>query len=149
MSIRDLVTILETLADHAGAVRDVDRLVELCRAALGRAICENHRNLDGTLATVTLSPRVEAMLADAISGSGGDAALPPDHGRALLERMNALVEKAVAGGRQPVILTSTRIRSAVRRLVEPVLPHIAVLSFAEIATGTPVTTVGTVRWNDE
>ena len=150
VSIRDLVTILETLADHAGSVRDVERLVELCRAGLGRAICESHRNLDGTLATVTLSPRVEALLADTLSGSrGAEAALPPDQGRALVERMNQLVEKAVAAGRQPVILTSSRIRAAVRRMVEPVLPHVAVLSFAEVATGTPVTTVGTVRWNDE
>jgi len=149
VSIRDLVTILETLADHAGSVRDIDRLVDLCRAALGRAICESQKNTDGSLATVTLSPRVEALLADALTGSGGDAAIPPDQGRQLLERLNGLVEKAVAAGRQPVILTSSRIRSAVRRLVEPVLPHVAVLSFAEIATGTPVTTVGTVRWNDE
>ncbi len=149
VSVRDLVTILETLADHAGSVRDVDRLVELCRAGLGRAICESHRNTDGTLATVTLSPRTEAALADALGGHGGDVALPPEQGRALVERIHQLVEKAVAAGRQPVILTSSRIRGAVRRMVEPVLPHVAVLSFAEVATGTPVTTVGTVRWNDE
>ncbi|MFN8179541.1 MAG: flagellar biosynthesis protein FlhA [bacterium] len=149
VSIRDLVTILETLADHAGSVRDVDRLVELSRAALGRAICEANRNTDGSLATVTLSPRVEALLADSLTGANGEAALTPDHGRQLVERLNVLVEKAVAAGRQPVILTSGRIRTAVRRLVEPVLPHVAVLSFAEIATGTPVTTVGTVRWSDE
>jgi flagellar biosynthesis protein FlhA len=149
VSIRDLVTILETLADHAGAVRDVDRLVELCRAALGRAICETQRNQDGTLAAVTFSPRVEALLSDVLTGGGAEAALPPDQGRVLVERVNALVEKAVAAGRQPVILTSSRIRAAVRRLVEPVLPHVAVLAFAEVATGTPLTTVGTVRWNDE
>jgi flagellar biosynthesis protein FlhA len=149
VSIRDLVTILETLADHSGSTRDLPSLVEQCRAALGRAICDAHRNPDGTLATVTLSPRLEALLGEAVSGGAGDVALPPDDKRRLLERVNALIERAVASGRQPVILTSTRVRGALRRLIQPILPHVAVLSFSEVAAGTPVTTVGTVEWSDE
>ena len=70
-------------------------------------------------------------------------------GRELLNELNTHVEKAVAAGKQPVILTSGRVRNALHRMIEPVLPHVAVLSFAEIATGTPVTSVGTVRLNDE
>lgn len=66
-----------------------------------------------------------------------------------MEGLNQLVEKAVTAGKQPVVLTSGRIRSAVRRLIEPLLPHVAVLSFAEIAAGTPVTSVGTVKWTHE
>ena len=65
VSIRDLVTILETLADHAGAVRDVNRLVDLCRVALGRAICDAHKNPDGAIVAVTLSPRSRTLLGDA------------------------------------------------------------------------------------
>ena len=149
VSIRDLVTILETLADHAGHTRDVGTLVDLCRASLGRAICDAHRNPDGTLATVTLSPRLEAILGDSLSGQGGEVALAPDASRQLLQRVNDLVERAVATGRQPVILTSGRVRGALRRMIEPILPHVAVLSFAEVTSGTPVTSVGTVEWNDE
>ena len=149
VSIRDLVTILETLADHAGHTRDVSALVDLCRAALGRAICDANRNPDGTLATVTLSPRLEAILGDSLTKQGGEVALTPDTTRHLLERVNDLVERAVAGGRQPVILTSVRVRGALRRMIEPILPHVAVLSFAEITAGTPVTSVGTVEWSDE
>jgi flagellar biosynthesis protein FlhA len=123
--------------------------VELSRAALGRAICDVHKNPDGSLAAVTFSPRVESMLGEALTGAGGDIALAPDKGRVLLERINQIVEKAVAAGMQQVILTSGRVRSSIRRLIEPVLPHVAVISFPEIAAGTPVTSVGTVKWNDE
>lgn len=149
VSIRDLVTILETLADHAQGTRDVQTLVELCRAALGRAICDVHRAPDGTLPTVTFSPHLEALLGDSVQNAGGPVSLRPDDSRQLLERVNQLVESAVATGRQPVILTSARIRGGVRRLIEPILPHVAVLSFAEVASGTPVTTVGTVEWTNE
>ncbi len=69
--------------------------------------------------------------------------------RRFLERVNSLVERCVTGGRQPVILTSARVRGAVRRLIEPILPHVAVISFAEVTSGTPVTTIGTVEWSDE
>jgi flagellar biosynthesis protein FlhA len=148
VSIRDLVTILETLADHAGSTRDAGHLVELCRAALGRAICDAHKNPDGSVAAVTLSPKVENLLGDALA-SRASVALPPDANRALLDKLNAVVEKAVASGKQPVVLTSARVRSALRRLIEPILPHVAVLSFAEIAAGTPVTSVGTVKLDDE
>jgi flagellar biosynthesis protein FlhA len=149
VSIRDLTTILETLADHAGSQRDLGALVERSRAALGRAICDAHRNPDGTVAAVTLSPRVENLLGDALGGEGGQPTLSPDMSRSLLERVNSMVEKAVATGTQPVVVTSTRIRSAFRRLLEPVLPHIAVLSFSEIAAGTPLTAIGTVKLDDE
>ena len=67
----------------------------------------------------------------------------------LVNNLLLQVEKAVAAGKQPVILTSGRVRSALHRMIEPMLPHVAVLSFSEIATGTPVTSVGTVRLNDE
>ena len=60
-----------------------------------------------------------------------------------------MVEKAVTAGTQPVVVTSSRIRSAFRRLLEPVLPHVAVLSFSEIAAGTPLTSVGTVKLDNE
>jgi len=149
VSIRDLVTILETLADHAGSTRDVGTLVELCRQALGRAICDAHRAADGSVPAVTLSPRVENLLGDSLDGSAGRVALAPDLSRRLLERVHSLVEKAVAGGVQPVVLTSGRVRAAVRRLIEPALPHVSVLSFAEVGHGTSVTSVGTVKLDDE
>jgi flagellar biosynthesis protein FlhA len=149
VSIRDLVTILETLADHAGSTRDVGILVERCRQALGRAICDAHRGADGSVPAVTLSPKVENALGDSLDGEGGRLALQPDLARRLLERFHALVEKAVASGVQPVVLTSGRIRGAVRRFIEPALPHVAVLSFAEIGRGTAVTSVGTVKLDDE
>jgi flagellar biosynthesis protein FlhA len=92
---------------------------------------------------------VENSLGDSLDGEGGKLALPPDLARRLLERFHAIVEKAVASGVQPVVLTSGRIRGAVRRFIEPALPHVAVLSFAEIGRGTAVTSVGTVKLDDE
>jgi flagellar biosynthesis protein FlhA len=149
VSIRDLVTILEALADHAGSTRDVRTLVELSRQALGRAICDAHRGADGSVAAVTLSPRMENRLGDSLDGGNGRLALPPDQSRKVLQKLHALVEKAVASGTQPVVVTSDRIRGAVRRLIEPALPHVAVLSFAEVGHGTAITSVGTVKLDDE
>jgi flagellar biosynthesis protein FlhA len=149
VSIRDLVTILETLADHAGAVRDVHRLVDLCRIALGRAICDAHKNPDGTIVAVTLSPKVENVLGDAIQTQTGEVALEPATSQRLVDRLAALVQKAVSTGSQPVVITSGRVRAALRRLIEPVLPHVAVLSFAEIVSGTPVTSIGQVKLDHE
>jgi flagellar biosynthesis protein FlhA len=149
VSIRDLVTILETLADNAGSTRDVATLVELCRAALGRSICESHRNPDGLVAAVTLSPAVENLLHDSLAESGSTLALSPEVTRKLLQKVNTLVETSVSAGKQPVVLASSRIRSVLRKLLEPVLPHVAVLSFAEVASGTGVTSVGTVKLDDE
>jgi flagellar biosynthesis protein FlhA len=143
------VTILETLADHAGSTRDVAGLVELCRAALGRAICDAHRNPDGTVTAVTLSPRLENLLGSSLSGASGTVQLTPEINRSLVEKIGALVEKAVANGKQPIVLTSSRLRSAIRRLLEPVMPHVAVLSFAEVTAGTAVTSIGTVNVDDE
>ncbi len=149
VSIRDLVTILETLADHARTDREVDHLVELCRAALGRAICDSHRNPDGTLAAVTLSASVESLLGDSIDSPAGPPALSPEVSRSLVGAIHSLIERAVAGGSRPVILTSGRLRNALRRLIEPLLPHVAVLSLSEIAAGTQVTSLGMVRLDDE
>jgi flagellar biosynthesis protein FlhA len=149
VSIRDLVTILEALADHAGATRDVRTLVEISRQALGRAICDAHRGADGSVAAVTLSPRMENRLGDSLDSASGRLALPPDQSRNVLQKLHALVEQAVASGTQPVVVTSDRIRCAVRRLIEPALPHVAVLSFAEVGQGTAITSVGTVKLDDE
>jgi flagellar biosynthesis protein FlhA len=140
---------LETLADHAGSVRDMNRLVDLCRIALGRAICDAHKNPDGTIVAVTLSPKVENALGDAMNLQTGEVALEPGTSQRLLDRLAALVQKAVATGSQPVVLTSGRVRAGLRRLIEPVLPHVAVLSFAEIVTGTPVTSIGQVKLDHE
>lgn len=149
VSIRDLVTIMETLADHAGVVRDVNRLVDLCRVALGRAICDAHRNPDGALVAVTLSPKVENLLGDAVQTPTGELALEPSVHRVLLDRLSQLVQKAVNSGKQPVVLTSSRVRAGLRRWIEPAMPHVAVLSFAEIASGTPVTSIGQVKLDHE
>jgi len=96
---------------------------------------------------VTLSPRVENLIGDSLDR--GRLSLAPDTGRSLLERITGQVESAVASGLQPVVLTSARVRGALRGLLEPSLPHVAVLSFAEVAAGTPVTSVGTVKLDDE
>jgi flagellar biosynthesis protein FlhA len=140
ITIRDLVTILETLADHARQTRDPDALTEYVRQALARAISAQYRGMDGLVHVITLSPRVEQALTEALkqTEAGTMIAMEPARAQRLLERVAAEMEKVAGMGHPPVLLCSARLRLAVRRLTERVLPNLVVLSFSEIAPGVDV-----------
>ena len=146
ITIRDLVTILETLADHARQTRDPDALTEYVRHALARAISAQYRAMDGYVHVITLSPRVEQQLTEALkqTDQGTMIAMEPSRVQRLLERLAAEMEKVAGMGHPPVLLCSARLRLAVRRVTERVLPNLVVLSFSEIAPGVDVQAEGMV-----
>jgi flagellar biosynthesis protein FlhA len=146
ITIRDLVTILETLADHARQMRDPDALTEYVRQALARAISAQYKGLDGVIHVITLSPRVEQLLTEALKQTehGTMIAMEPNRAQHLLQRLAAEMEKLATMGHPPVLLCSARLRLAVRRLTERVLANLVVLSFSEIASGVDVQAEGMV-----
>lgn len=150
VSIRDLETILETLAVHAGNVKETDALTEHVREGLGRRITEQYRGGDGRLRAVGLAREVDARLAAA--GVRQDtrpaAALGADTSRGLLRAVAMAVAPLVDAGYPPVVMVSPGARPVLKDLTRADLPRLVVLSLREVPRDTPVEFVGTVVEDD-
>jgi flagellar biosynthesis protein FlhA len=149
VSIRDLVSITETLATQGRVSRDVDLLTEYARAALARQISRQHADEAGVLHVITVGPRTEDEIASSIQQGdhGNQVAMAPWAMQRLLGVISTEVERVAGSGRDPLILCSSRIRLAVRRMLERRLPNVVVLSFAEVTPQTTVEAVGNIEVN--
>jgi flagellar biosynthesis protein FlhA len=149
VSIRDLVTICETLATQGRVTRDIDLLTEYARAALARQISRQYADDSGTLHVITVGPRTEDEIAQAIQQGdhGSQVALAPWQVQRLIGVVSTEVERVAGAGRDPIVLCSSRIRLAFRRLLERRLPNVVVLSFAEVTPQTAVESVGNIEVN--
>lgn len=147
VSIRDMVTILESLGYHCRVNKDPDYLTEQVRMALSRSICKQHQNPDtGELPVLTLDPTVEEQMAQGLTQDGQTLALGPVFTQKLFAALNQEVERVIgAHGVQPVLLCNARLRLPFRRMIERMLPQIAVLSYNEIGPSVKATAVGSVR----
>jgi flagellar biosynthesis protein FlhA len=146
VSIRDLVTILETIGGLALTIKNPDLLSEATRQALARSITNQYRTGDGALHVFTLSPRAEKLLSNAMGdpNQGITLHLDPSLAQVLLEATGEAMEEIAAKGYLPVALCSTSVRLAFRRLTERALPNLVVLSYSEIAPGVDVHAEGMV-----
>ncbi len=149
VSIRDLVTVCETLATQGRITRDIDILTEYARASLARQISRQYADDTDTVHVITVGPRTEEEIAASIQQSdrGSTIAMAPWQMQRLLGVVSTEVERAASSGRDPIILCSSRIRLALRRLLERRLPNVTVLSFAEITPQTSVEAVGNIEVN--
>ncbi len=148
ISIRDLVTILETLADYATVTRDTDMLSEYVRQALRRSITNKYFS-EGNNTVITLNPQLEQEIMKNIQQSeqGSYLALSPEVNQKIFNSLNKEVEKLTSMGMQPIILTSSIVRIYFKRLVEPMLPDLVVLSYNEIEQNAEIQSVGMVSIN--
>lgn len=144
--IRDLVTILEGMADGARLNKDSDYLTDHVRQSLARSICQRYSDEQGKLTVITLHPRLEQNIQEAIQQTqfGSYPVLEPQMVRKLLDKLNAVVEDVGMRGANPVLLCSPRVRLPFRRLIERYLPNLAVLSLNEIPANLEVEAIGTV-----
>jgi flagellar biosynthesis protein FlhA len=149
-SIRDLLTILETLADHAPRTKDPDVLTEYARQALGRAITKRLLAPDGTLVVVALAASLERQLLDALhrSEDGTTLALDPGIAQRLVARLGEWVERLARQHVSPVLLCSTPLRPHLRRLVERPIPALAVVAPGEVSTTLRVRSMGVVTLDE-
>ncbi|NLM27464.1 MAG: flagellar biosynthesis protein FlhA [Clostridiaceae bacterium] len=145
VSIRDMVTILETLADYAPVTRDTDMLTEYVRQALGRAISRafiTPENSD----VITIDPQLEQMIMDSVQKTevGAYLTIEPSVTNQIINNLVKHVEKIVQLGKQPVVLASPVVRLYFKRLTEQSIPGLVVLSYNELDPSIEVNSVGMV-----
>ncbi|MDX9975928.1 MAG: flagellar biosynthesis protein FlhA, partial [FCB group bacterium] len=134
VSIRNLETILEILADFGPRTKDPDILTEYTRHALARQICADYVDEENRLHVVTLSPDLEKEILEAARQAEGGEYIPVEPARAEAIARGAVqaVQPMVLSGQEPVVLTSAQVRRYFRRIVERHMPRVTVLSFNEI-----------------
>jgi len=142
--VRDLTTILEAMGDAATISKDPDVVVETVRTSLGRSISRAYQNDNGDLRVISLTPSLEDALAASLSRTDRGAVLALDPARA--QRLASRLGEVLASGdlAQPVLLCSPTLRPHLWRLFSRALPHVAVLSHAEVPPGVRVTAVATL-----
>jgi flagellar biosynthesis protein FlhA len=148
VSIRDLRTILETLADWAPSMTDADLLTEQVRQAMARSISGNYADDSQTLSLLTLDHELEETFQDSVhrTQDGSYLALDPHKAQAFLEGLSETIQ-SLGGGTTPVLLCSPTIRLHVKRLTERYISNLVVLSHNEIAPHLKVRSVGAVSIN--
>jgi len=148
--IRDLITILETLADWASAVKDTELLTEYVRQALSRTITKMYQSRDGNIPVLTLHQNVERALGGALqqSDQGGFLNIDPTLAEKIIGSVAKNLEKYAAIRQQPVVVCSSRIRSHFKRLLDRFIPNVAVLSYNEILGHVKIHSIGTVGLAD-
>jgi flagellar biosynthesis protein FlhA len=146
ISIRDLVTIFETLADYGKFTKDPEVLTEYVRQSLSRQITQQYATASEPLKVITVSPAVEKKIADAVqqSDQGSYLAMDPASSQAIYQRLSEQVNRLVQSGQQPIILTSPTIRMYLRQLLERSLQDIPVISYSELEPSIEVQSVGVV-----
>ncbi|MDY0164026.1 flagellar biosynthesis protein FlhA [Desulfobotulus sp.] len=146
VSIRDLLTIVETLADYGSMSKDPDLLTEYVRQKLSRSILAGHMGPGGNLPVLTLDRKVEESLTKSIQNTehGAYLAVDPRMAEQLMDAIRAEMDKALNQNIQPVLLCNPSLRRHLRRLLEQALPSLAVTSHAEIVQNVNIQAVGKV-----
>ncbi|MDO1558184.1 flagellar biosynthesis protein FlhA [Brevundimonas sp. 2R-24] len=146
VSIRDLPTILEGLAEAAPHTTSVVQLVEHARARLAKQLCWQHRAPDGALPIVTLSPEWEQAFADALVGQGEDKqlAMPPSRLQEFIRSVRDTFERVAQSGEAAVLLTGPATRPYVRSIIERFRGQTVVMSQNEIHARAHLRTVGSI-----
>ncbi len=144
--IKDMVTILESLADNSRNSKDIELLTEYVRISLGRTICNPLVDENNSITVATLTPDLEDLISNNIQKSvqGSFPAIDPDTTGMLLNSIKEVLNTVYFNDNQPVILVSPRIRPPFRKLIEMVFPHITVLSLNEIPNDIEIKTEGVV-----
>ena len=146
ISIRDLLTIFETMADYAPTTRDTDILTEYARQSLKRAISARYFPANETTSVVTLDPQVEQEIMGSVKQTeqGAYLTLAPDRTKAIMASVQAEVEKLESLGKNPIIITSPIVRMYFKRLTEDYFKDLIVVSYNEVETNVELQSVGMV-----
>ncbi len=135
LPIKDILTIIETMADYAPVTKDTDILTEHVRSALSRTITKQYANPDGSISVMICDPKVEDAIAKAFhpSEEDGAMALEPASAQMLFNKISEGMKEMASLGCQPILMTSPEIRRFIRKMTERTLPELIVISSNEIS----------------
>lgn len=147
VSIRNLPIIFETLADYAKMSSDTDLLAEYVRQSLARQITSQYVQGDASLKVVTMSGKVEKLIADAIQQTehGNYLSMDPNDSQGILEAVASQMEQLSLMEESPIILCSPAVRMYVRQLTERYFPQVPIISYNELEANVEVQSLGVVN----
>lgn len=145
ISIRDMVTIMETLADYATVTKDSDMLTEYVRQSMKRSITKQFIQ-DSYVKVITLDEGLEQIIMDSVQHTeyGSYLSIDPNQAQRIINNLLKEVQKLTNMGEQPIILASPVVRLYFKRLTEQVSPGLIVLSYNELDSSVEVQSVGMV-----
>lgn len=146
ISIRDLVTIFETLADHAAVTRDPDILTEYARQALKRAISSKYFPVGEVTNVVTVDPAIEQEIMNSVKNTeqGSYLSLDPERSKKIVESLGNELKKLEDMGKNPIVITSPIVRMYFRNLAKDYYKDIIVISYNEVESNVELQSVGMV-----
>ena len=146
ISVRDLLTVFETLADYAPTTRDTDILTEYVRQSLKRAISNKYFPPHETTSVITLDPKVEQEIMGSVKQTeqGAYLNLDPEYTKKLMSAVGAEVQKLENLGKSPIVITSPIVRMYFKRLTEDYYKDLIVVSYNEIESNVELQSVGMV-----
>ena len=147
VSIRNLITILETLSDYGRITKDIDVLSEYVRNALARQITNQYLNQDGTIKAILLDPALEHEIQSSIQKTNTSSVLvmEPAKSKLFFDELSRTVENLRSITNQPIILCAPIIRLPLKRFIERRLPSVAVLSYSDMASDVEIKSIGLLR----
>lgn len=150
ISIRDLVTIFEILADHAASTRDTDVLTEYVRQGLKRAISGKFFGMEETTSVITLDPKIEQDIMASVKQTeqGAYLTLDPDTTKRILTATEKEVAKMEEAGQTPIIITSPIVRMYFKKLTSDYFKNLIVISYNEIESNVELQSIGMVTIDD-
>ena len=146
ISIRDLLTVFETLADYATTTRDTDILTEYVRQSLKRAISNKFFPANETTSVVTLDPRLEQEIMASVKQTeqGAYLTLDPAKTKSIMEALGVEVKKLEDLGKIPLVITSPIVRAYFKKLTEDYYKDLVVVSYNEVESSVELQSVGMV-----
>lgn len=147
ISIRDLVTIFETLADYGHYSKDPDVLTEYVRQSLSRQITHQYVQEGEAMRVITVGPALEKKIAESVqqTDQGSYIAMDPVSTQNVFQKLSEQVNRLIQMGQQPVLLTSPAIRMYLRQVIERSMQDIPVLSYSELEPNVEIQSVGVVN----
>ena len=147
VSIRDLLTIFETLADESHRTKEPEVLTESVRRALSRGITNRYRNDEGRVAVLSLDPRLEELIANSLlqTEQGVQLVMDPRLAHGMIEGIAQTIENHPEIAGQPILLTSPTARRHIFKLTHRFIPQLVVLSHNELTSDAQIAPVGTVE----
>jgi flagellar biosynthesis protein FlhA len=146
VSIRNLATILEKVSDAAGSTKNPDELAEYARRALSAQITKGCQDEGGRLKVITLDPRLEQQLLQGVRQTPTEITMyvDPKLARHVMESLSQRVQKMLADGLPPLVLTAPHLRLPFRRFFETTFSDLTVLSFPEVPPRVEIQNIGTI-----